>query len=223
MQFIFMLTHSDRTVTDALEVYGKLRDTDLHYVGFKDVGVDRATLQQLVDTIHADDRPVMLEVVSTSAQEELRSIAAAVDVGVDYVLGGTHVDAALEVIGDANLRYCPFPGRIVGHPSVLEGTLEEIVGDAKRLTAIDGVSGLDLLAYRHASVDPTELTRAVVEASDGPVIAAGSVDREERIRALADAGAWAFTIGSAIFDGQLPGAPDIAAQVRWVLEICEDA
>jgi phosphoribosylformimino-5-aminoimidazole carboxamide ribonucleotide (ProFAR) isomerase len=53
------------------------------------------------------------------------------------------------------------------------------------------------------------------------VIAAGSVTSAEQIRTLAEAGAWGFTIGSAIFDGQLPGAPDVAAQVREVLTIAE--
>jgi phosphoribosylformimino-5-aminoimidazole carboxamide ribonucleotide (ProFAR) isomerase len=34
------------------------------------------------------------------------------------------------------------------------------------------------------------------------VIAAGSVDSEERIRNLAEAGVWGFTVGSAIFEGK---------------------
>jgi hypothetical protein len=108
---------------------------------------------------------------------------------------------------------------VVGHPSELQGSIEEIAGEAAELTARPGVSGLDLLAYRHGGVDPVALTRAVVDSARGPVIAAGSVDREERIRALARAGAWAFTIGGAVFDGVLPGAPSIPAQVEWVLEV----
>jgi phosphoribosylformimino-5-aminoimidazole carboxamide ribonucleotide (ProFAR) isomerase len=82
-----------------------------------------------------------------------------------------------------------------------------------------GVYGLDLLAYRHATANIEELTRTVVTSSAGPVIAAGSVVRDEQIRTLASAGAWGFTIGSAIFDGLFPGAPDVAAQVRRVLEV----
>jgi hypothetical protein len=35
---------------------------------------------------------------------------------------------------------------------------------------------------------------------------------------VGEAGAWGYTIGSAIFDGLLPGAPSIADQVRRVLE-----
>ncbi len=83
--------------------------------------------------------------------------------------------------------------------------------------------GLDLLAYRHATADIAELTRAVVDASAGPVIAAGSVTSAAQIETLAAAGAWGFTIGSAIFDGLLPGAPDVADQVREVLAIAAAA
>ena len=216
-----MLTHGDRTVADAVEVYRQVSGTGLKLVGFKDVGVSPLVLRTLTDTIHSDGRPVFLEVVSTSRDDELRSIEAAIDVGVDYVLGGTNVDDALDLIDGAPIRYCPFPGVVVGHPSELRGSIEEISLQAADLTARPGVAGLDLLAYRHSGVDPVALTRAVVESSSGPVIAAGSVDREDRIRALADAGAWAFTIGSALFDGLLPGAPSIPAQVEWVLEVAE--
>jgi hypothetical protein len=163
----------------------------------------------------------MLEVVSTSAEDERRSLEAAGPIGVDWVLGGTDAASGAKLLGGA-VRYCPFPGRVVGHPSVLEGTIEEIAEDARRITAIDGVDGLDLLAYRHATVDVEELTRAVVEASAGPVIAAGSVTNFAQIEALARAGAWGFTIGGAIVEGKLPGAPDVAAQVRSVLAACGD-
>lgn len=214
-----MLTHQDRTVPDALAVYDALRDTDLRLVGFKDVGVDPATLRRLTDTMHADGRTVMLEVVSTSSADELASISAALDAGVDYILGGTNVDEALTLMAGADVRYCPFPGKVTGHPSELGGSIDEIAADARRLTARDGVHGVDLLAYRHRSVDVGELTDAVVAGTHGPVIVAGSITGAPQIERMAAAGAWAFTIGSAIFDGRLPQGPDIAAQIRWVLEV----
>jgi phosphoribosylformimino-5-aminoimidazole carboxamide ribonucleotide (ProFAR) isomerase len=67
------------------------------------------------------------------------------------------------------------------------------------------------------------LTRAAVDAADGPVIAAGSDTSAAQIRALARAGAWGFIIGSAVFDGVLPGAPAVEAQVREVLLIAAEA
>lgn len=217
MEFIFMLTHHDRTVSNALMEYRQLAGTDLRFVGFKDIGASAQTLRALTDTIHADGRTVFLEVVSTSRDDELRSIEAALEAGVDYLLGGTHVDDALALLAGQPMRYCPFSGTVVGHPSQLEGSIQQIADHASELTARDGVYGVDLLAYRHRDVDPEELTRAVVERAGGPVIAAGSIDAEDRIRAMAKAGVWAFTIGGAIFDGKLPGGPLVAAQIDWVL------
>ena len=50
------------------------------------------------------------------------------------------------------------------------------------------------------------------------MIVAGSIASIDRAVAVSEAGAWGYTIGSAIFDGLLPGAPSIADQVRRVLE-----
>jgi hypothetical protein len=218
-EFIFMLTHNDATLSDALEVYGTLRGIEgLRYVGFKDVGVPFEQLKALADAIRADGRTSMLEVVSEDPAAELRSIEAAVRLGVDWVLGGTHPETALPVLAGTGLRYCPFPGTVIGHPSLLRGTVESIAESARGLTAHDGVHGLDLLAYRFDG-DVPALVRAVVAASAGPVIAAGSVDSEERIRTLAEAGVWGYTIGGAIVEGRMPGGPSIADQVREVLAL----
>jgi hypothetical protein len=223
IEFIFMLTRDDQTVPDALEVYGTLRDSDLRYVGFKDIGLPPAQLRELARAMRDDGREVFLEVVSERAEDELRSIRAALDIGVDWLMGGTHADEALAILDTigppgtpGRPRYCPFPGRVVGHPSVLEGTIEEIADSARELTARPGVDGLDLLAYRWQG-DVPALVRAVVDASSGPVVAAGSVDSAERIDALARAGAWAFTIGGAIFDGRLPAGHGIREQVECAL------
>lgn len=221
-EFIFMLTRNDATVPDALEVYDEVRDTALRHIGFKDVGASVETLTELARRMHADGREVFLEVVSESAADELRSIRAAREIGVDVVMGGTHVDEALPLLAGSGLRYYPFPGRIVGHPSLLRGTLEEIAGSAGSLSARDGVHGLDLLAYRWDG-DVPALVRAVLDAVDVPVVAAGSVDSIDRIRTLSGLGVWAFTIGAAIFDAKLPGDPTVRGQVETALAVAADA
>ena len=53
MDFIFMLTLGDQTVENCLEVFDSIVDTGLEHVGFKDVGVGRATLTELHDRIKA--------------------------------------------------------------------------------------------------------------------------------------------------------------------------
>ena len=215
--FVFMLTHDDRTVENAAEIVPSLADTGLRYIGFKDVGADLARQCELVSLAHDAGFEVMLEVVSTTKEAELSSLESAAKAGFDWVLGGTHGADTAGMLPDG-VRYCPFPGRVVDHPSVLLGTIEEIAADAERLTSLDHVAGLDLLAYRHPTADILELIRAVVQRSSGPVIVAGSIASIDRAIAVSEAGAWGYTIGSAIFDGQLPGAPSIADQVRRVLE-----
>jgi pyridoxal biosynthesis lyase PdxS len=220
IEFVFMLTHHDRTVDDPAGVYEQIRGSGLRYVGFKDIGASVAQLREVCDRAHADGLEVMLEVVSTTREEELRSVAAATEIGVDWLLGGTHPEDGLKILNEGSGRppkYCPFPGTVVGHPSILRGEVAEIAESGRRMTALDGVFGLDLLAYRHESADAAELTRAVVRAASGPVIAAGSVASTAQIAALDQAGAWGFTIGGAIFEGRLPGAPSVAGQVAEVL------
>jgi hypothetical protein len=217
IEFIFMLTHNDVTVEDAPQVLEQLRDTGLRYVGFKDIGPPPPVLKRVTDAAHERGMEVMLEVVSTSAEDELQSLRAALEIGVDWVLGGTHPEQGLPVLAGSDVRYCPFPGIIEGHPSVLKGEIEAIAEHAAQLTATDGIYGLDLLAYRHADADPVALTRAVVEAASGPVIAAGSVASVKQIEDLESAGAWGFTIGGAIFERRLPGGPSVAGQVAATL------
>src|SRR6266571_2863239 len=179
-----MLTHHDRTVDDPLSVYEELRGTGLRYVGFKDIGAPVPVLRNICVKAQNDGLKVMLEVVSTSRDEELRSVAAAAEIGVDWVLGGTHPIDGCRVLAGSSARYCPFPGTVTGHPSVLTGEIAEIADSAGQITALPGVSGLDLLAYRHPTADAAELTRAVVQASSGPVIAAGSVASVAQIEAI---------------------------------------
>jgi len=223
IEFIFMLTHDDATVPDAVAVLEQVKDCGLRYIGFKDIGQPVETLTEVTTRAHAAGLEVMLEVVSTSVETELQSVAAAREIGVDWVLGGTNAERAAPLLHGSGIRYCPFPGTVVGHPSVLEGDPSAIAAHAAALTARDDVHGVDLLAYRHRQTDPVALTREVVAACHGPVIVAGSIVSFEQIQAVAAAGAWGFTIGGAIFEGLLPGGPAVAAQVQAVLDACGNA
>ncbi|MDE1179246.1 4-hydroxythreonine-4-phosphate dehydrogenase [Paraburkholderia sp.] len=217
--FIVMLTEHDQTVPDALRVYDSLRTSPIRHVGFKDVGLPVEALKELAARIRADGRAVLLEVVATSEASELASVAAALEIGVDYLLGGRHADAASPLLRGSAVRYFPFAGHTRGHPTVLDGPIDAIVDDARRIAALPGVHGLDLLAYRFAGDgDPACLTRRVVDAVGLPVIAAGSIDSTARVRATIGAGAWGFTVGSALFQGAF-GSRALAPQLDAILQI----
>jgi phosphoribosylformimino-5-aminoimidazole carboxamide ribonucleotide (ProFAR) isomerase len=112
-------------------------------------------------------------------------------------------------------------GRIVGHPCLLRGSIPSIVQDARRAEQL-GVDGVNLLAYRYDG-DVEALVESVVEAISIPVIAAGSVDSTDRVRALSERGVSAFTVGTAALDGRFaPGRP-LAAQLDAILTAADRA
>jgi pyridoxal biosynthesis lyase PdxS len=215
--FILMLTRNDQTVTNAREVYQSVRRCGLQYVGFKDIGLPLDELKLLANDMRQDGCKVMLEVVSSTQESELRSIEAAIELKVDYLLGGRHAKEAVKLLKGRHIQYYPFAGHTLGLPTKLTGSVQEIVEDAKALCALDGVHGLDLLAYRFSG-DVPDLAKQVVQAVKKPVIAAGSIDRPERVQAMRAAGMWAFTVGSALFDGLFP-TNAMKSQVESVLEL----
>jgi 4-hydroxythreonine-4-phosphate dehydrogenase len=199
--FIFMLTNKDRTVPDAMDRLEEVVASGVRHIGFKDVGLPFAQLQTLAAAIKAAGAKLYLEVVSLDAESERHSAEAAVKLGVDVLMGGTRPEIVLPLIKGTEVQYYPFPGTIVGHPSVLTGTVETIVESAKLLARMDGVHGLDLLAYRFEG-DVPRLIREVVRAvSPKPVVVAGSIDSLERFKAVIDGRAAGFTIGTAALDG----------------------
>lgn len=217
--FIFMLTSNDRTVPDALEQLPAVIAAGVRHIGFKDIGLPLEDLHILHRAIRGAGATSYLEVVSLDRESELSSVRSAIRLGVDYLLGGTHVDDVLPLIEDTQIRYYPFPGRIAGHPSILEGTIEEIVESARSIAARKGVHGLDLLAYR-AAVDVPHLISAVCGAVSKPVIVAGSIDRAERIHAVIGGKASGFTVGTAALDERFPAtSPGLMNQLFAIAAI----
>ncbi len=217
MDFIFMLTRDDLTVENCLEIFETVRPLGIRHVGCKDVGVEPAVLRQLVQRIRGSGAVSYLEVVSTSPEECLRSARAAVQVGVDCLMGGTEVEETLAILRGSGIRYHPFPGIPIGHPTRLGGTPQRIAADCRRFQAL-GCAGVDLLAYRATEADPIALVRAARRATQGYLIAAGSVDSPQRIRALREEGCDAFTVGSAVFQAAFaPRKGGVVAQLEQIL------
>lgn len=215
--FILMLTADDRTIPDARARLAEALEGGVRHIGFKDVGLPLADLKGLADEIRAAGGRSYLEVVSLDAESELASARAAIDLDVDCLLGGTRAEEVTTLTRYHPLRYYPFPGRITGHPSVLEGPASDIVASARRLADLEHVHGLDLLAYRFAGEVP-DLMAQVCAAVDKPVIIAGSIDSEERVQTVARAGASGFTVGTAALAGAFPATePGFAGQVRAIL------
>ncbi|HET9627589.1 MAG TPA: hypothetical protein VFP84_39805 [Kofleriaceae bacterium] len=216
-----MLTRSDQTVPDCLEVLDEILPLGLTHIGFKDVGVPPEVLAELARRIKAAGATSYMEVVSTSREACLQSARVARDIAIDRLLGGTEVEAVLAILAGSGVAYLPFPGRPFDHPTKLAGSAEQVEADCRRFAAL-GCAGVDLLAYRATEADPLALVRAARRAMTGTLLVAGSVQTAAQIRALAEAGADAFTIGSAAFDGSFaPRMGALRSQLRAVLDACK--
>lgn len=222
-----MLTRDDRTVADCLAVVGRLAplvDRGLRHIGFKDVGVPPETLEQLHGRIKAMGAVSYMEVVSTTSDACLNSARVAAELGVDCLLGGTEVDEVQSILAGCAIQYYPFPGFPQGHPTKLGGRPEDIAGHCREFLA-KKCAGADLLAYRATDCEPLDLVRAARKALvDAWLIVAGSVNSPARIAELSEAGADAFTIGTAVLDGSFaPGRGGMEEQLGEVLAACAAA
>jgi hypothetical protein len=221
MDFVFMLTRADRTVSDALDVLDDVKSVGLGHIGFKDVGVEPGVLAAVHRRIKEMGAVSYMEVVSTTTEACLQSARVAREIGVDRLLGGTQIDEVMAILAGSNVQYLPFPGKPFGHPTQLRGSADDVARDCRRFRE-RGAAGVDLLAYRAVESEPIELVRAARTALDGGVLlVAGGVARPAQVRALAEAGVDAFTVGSAAFDGSFaPGVGSLRSQLKAVLDAC---
>src|SRR6185295_4421525 len=111
--FIFMLTRGDLTTPDARARLPEAVAAGVRHIGFKDVGLPLGELRGLADEIRSAGATLYLEMVSLDAASEAAGARAAVDLGVDVLMGGLRPDIVLPVIAGSPVRYSPFPGEVV--------------------------------------------------------------------------------------------------------------
>ncbi len=220
LDFIFMLTRGDETIVDCLETWSAIESVGLRHVGFKDRGVGTETLRELNRRMQAAGVTTHFELVSTTSGACMRSAVVGREIGVDRLMGGTRPDEILPLLQGTCIEYLPFPGVPIGHPTSLGGSPETIELHCKQFDAA-GCGGVDLLAYRAVDADPLELVAAARRGTTGTLVVAGSISTVEQVGELAAAGADAFTIGSAVFDGSFsPRKGYLVSQLRDVLDAC---
>ena len=212
---ITMLTLNDKTVENAQEIFEQCDDLPCNYWGFKDIGLPRDKIKQLVEAMKNKGKTTLLEVVSLTEKECMEGAELAVECHFDYLMGTVFYDSVFNFLKDKDIRYMPFCGKVTGHPSVLEGTVQEAIDEAKKLEKL-GVDGFDLLVYRYTG-DPEQYAREFINNIKLPVVIAGSIYNLERINKVKELNAWAFTIGSAFFQKKFVKGGSFREQLKAVL------
>ena len=219
-QLIVMLTHNDLTVPNALEVFKSCQDLPVKFWGFKDAGISKEATLELIKAMKAAGKVTVLEVVTYTEKECLEYAQMAVAFGFDYFTGSLYFASVGEYLKNKPIKYFPFVGNVGGSPVKLQGTEQEILDDCKRLEKA-GVHGLDLTAYRYVDGDPVALAKRVVAEAATPVVIAGSIASEERIRIMNEVSPFAFTMGGALFDKLFVHDGDFRANLERVVQIMD--
>lgn len=149
--FVLMLTRDDVTVPDAHAILELALAAGVEHIGFKDIGLPHDEMASLVHTIHGAGRQAHLAVVSLTEEDERASLRLGRELGFDNVLGGSRWQLGTELLVGTGIRYFPYVGTVMGHPGTLDGTAEQLLAEVHELREV--VSGVNLLAYRHISVD----------------------------------------------------------------------
>lgn len=198
-ELIVMLTHHDKTVENAIEVFEAAKDAPAKFWGFKEVGIPEDQMKQLVSNMKAAGKTTFLEVVDYTEAGCVEGAKVAVRCGFDVLMGTLYFDSVREVAEKGGVKYMPFVGQISGRPSVLEGTIQGMIDEANNLVDTKGIKGFDLLGYRYTG-DAVKLNADFVKNVRGDVCLAGSVASFQRLDEVKATGAWAFTIGGAFFE-----------------------
>ena len=202
-ELIVMLTHNDLTVHNAYDIFDQCRNSRAKFWGFKEEPLPLEQMKKLFRYMKSCGKTTFLEVVAYSEKECMDGAKKAVECNCEFLLGTTFSDSINEFCRLNHIKYMPFVGIITGRPSVLEGTVEDMIQEAETYIA-KGVYGIDLLGYRYTG-DATRLNREFVANVNAPVCIAGSVNSYERLTELKSIAPWAFTIGGAFFENKFDG------------------
>ena len=215
-ELIVMLTHNDETVQNAKEIFLSCKDLPVTFWGFKNNGIPVPQMIDLVGIMKNAGKTTFLEVVTLAENECLEGAKLAVDCKFDYLLGTVYYPSVIDYCKKMNVKYLPFCGKVHGHPTILEGTPDEIADNALMLQNV-GCQGTDVLAYRNKN-EPEEVIRVLLKKVSFPVVVAGSIASFERIDIVNKLNPWTFTIGSALFDGKFGSDKSFYGQLKAVCD-----
>lgn len=203
LNLIVMLTHNDRTVDNAYEIFESCKNSKADFWGFKEEPLPLSEMKKLYNYMKSCDKTTFLEVVAYTEEEGLKGAKMAVECGCDILMGTMFFNSINDYCKEHSLKYMPFVGQIENRPSVLKGSIQEMINEANVLLQ-KGVYGFDLLGYRYVG-NAAELNKKFVSEVNAPVCIAGSINSYKRLDELKDANPWSFTIGGAFFENKFDG------------------
>ena len=123
LNLVVMLTHNDRTVENAYEIFEQCKNSKAKFWGFKEEPLPLAQMKKLYANMKKCGKTTVLEVVAYTEKECMEGAKMAVECGCDILMGTIFFDSVNEFCKENNLKYMPFVGKVIERPSVLEGSI----------------------------------------------------------------------------------------------------
>jgi hypothetical protein len=217
-KLVVMLTHHDRTVANALEVFESAKNAKAVHWGFKEVGIPLVEMKELVRRMKAAGKETYLEIVAYTEEECLAGAQMGVEIEIGTVMGTLYFPSISRLLKEHGVCYMPFVGQLEGRPTVLKGTIEEIVKHGRFIKKQDWVHGIDLLGYRFVGDAPALNRRFVKAMGSLPVCIAGSINDFARLDEVIACKADSFTIGGAFFEEKFGKGKTFGEQIDIVVD-----
>lgn len=211
---IVMLTHNDKTLQNALTLFDECKYSKAQFFGIKDGDFDVTQMKAIFDTMKKYHKTTVLEVVQYDEAASLAGAKMAVECQVDILMGTCFFDSVNDFCKQHQLKYMPFVGEIHHRPSVLSGSIESMIAQAKHYQA-KGVYGIDLLGYRYVG-NAALLNQEMVTHVNLPIVIAGSIDSHAKLDEMKRITPFAFTIGSAFFEHKFGSS--LVEQINYVCD-----
>ena len=109
---IVMLTHNDRTVENAGEIFEQCGDSAARYWGMKEEGLPLEEMKELYAAMKQRGKITALEVVAYTEKECMDGAKIAVECGCDILMGTMFFDSINDFCREHGLKYMPFVERL---------------------------------------------------------------------------------------------------------------
>jgi hypothetical protein len=221
IRIIAMLTHDDKTVSNAAEVYEANKHAKTLCWGFKDVNMSIDGAKKLSAAMKSDKKEFFFESLVDNEEEGLKSAKLAIECNADYLTAMEYYPSVHELLKPTKVKFFPTCGKRKKLPGssrrMLHGTIDEIIADANKI-ASKGVDGICLSVFRYLDGDPIELAKRFVKEVNIPLIVSGSINSDERLDFIKDVNPWGFTIGSALFTDDLGAGKSVAEKLDYIYD-----
>lgn len=201
-ELVVMLTHNDVTVKNSKEIFLEAKDAPCGYWGFKEVGLPPEEMKDLVRCMKDAGKTTFMEIVAKTEEDCSKAVKLGIESGFDAILGTVYYDSILEMVKEHHITYFPFIGE--RYTESIRGTIEELKEEAACLAEKDGVTGINVAAYRYDG-NVEELLTAIsdtVKKVNKPLSIVGSINSYERLDMVKKFNPRTYTIGGAFFENK---------------------